>query len=188
MDEDKLIEQNKGLIFLAIKQMHLYWKTQDEYQDFIDAGYDGLLNGIRSYNKEKGIKPSTYYFTCIKHEIGKIIQRKNRKRCTGKVVSLNLQINEMNDELIDIIASDVDIQKEVEDKLLAERIVEIVEELPIEKDIEVIKHTFGLDGYRQISCSELAKQWGVNKNSIIFRKNRALRQLWRMLKEEDIWK
>lgn len=188
MSEEELIVKHKGLIFLAIKEMRLYWKTQDEYQDFVDAGYDGLLNGIRSYNKDKGIKPSTYYFTCIKHEIGKTIQRKTRKRCTGKVISLNLQINEVDDELIDIIASDVDIQKEVEDKLLAERIVEIVEELPIEKDIEVIKHNFGLDGYKQVSCSELARMWGVNKNSIIFRKNRALRQLWRMLKEEDIWK
>ena len=168
MSEEELILKHKGLIFLAIKEMHLYWKTQDEYQDFVDAGYDGLLNGIRSYNKEKGIRPSTYYFTCIKHEIGKTLQRKTRKRCTGKVISLNLQINEVDDELIDIIASDVDIQKEVEDKLLAERIVEIVEELPIEKDIEVIKHNFGLDGYKQVSCSELARMWGVNKNSIIF--------------------
>ena len=80
MEENSLIEEHKGLIYLAIKENHIYWKTEDEYQDYIDAGYDGLLQGIRTYDTTKGIKPSTYYYTCIKNEMIKVITLKNRKK------------------------------------------------------------------------------------------------------------
>ena len=45
---------------------------------------------------------------------------------------------------------------------------------------------FGLDGWEQMSASEIARRWGVNKNAIISRKNRALRRLWYRIMKEDL--
>ena len=91
-NENDLIEKHKALIFMAIKKEHLHWKTQDEYQDFIDAGYDGLLNGIRTFNPDKGFKESSYFYVCIRHEMIKVIVRKNNEKNSVKVSSLNIPI------------------------------------------------------------------------------------------------
>ena len=187
MEENNLIIENKGLIYLAIKEEHLYWKTQDEYQDFIDAGYDGLLNGIRTYNKDLGIKPSTYYYSCIKHEMIKVIQRKELRKNSIKTVSLNKTVGQDEiEELIDLIPDEVDLEQELQKQEQNERLHYLVDHLPKPKDRLVIKMIFGLDGWEQMSASEIARRWGVNKNTIIQRKNRALRKLWFKMQKEDI--
>ena len=187
MEENNLILEHKGLIYLAIKEEHLYWKTQDEYQDFIDAGYDGLLKGIRTYDTSKGIKPSTYYYKCIKHEMIKVIQRKELKKNSMKTISLNKSVGyEEVEELIDLIPDDIDIEQEITKNERNERLLYLVDHLPIAKDRYVIKMMFGLDGWEQMSASEIARRWGVNKNAIISRKNRALRRLWYRIMKEDL--
>lgn len=45
---------------------------------------------------------------------------------------------------------------------------------------------FGLDGWEQLTIEKIAKRWGVNKNVIITRKNRALNRLWLKLKSEGL--
>lgn len=185
--EDDLIVEHRGLIFLAIKNEHFYWKTDDEFQDFVDAGYDGLLQGIRTYDPNKNIKESTYYYTCIKNEMIKVITNKHRIKNQAKVVSLNTLVSDMEDtELIDLIPSTTDVEQEVFTMVRNERLIELINRLPIEKDRYVIKMMFGLDGWTQMSASAIARRWGVNKNSIIERKNRALRQLWYRIRNEGL--
>lgn len=189
MDENEKYLQYKGLIFLAIKNKHIYWKTEDEFQEYIDYGTDGLLKGIRTYDNTKGTKESTYVYKCIETEIKKKVYLQQAKKRTGKLVSLNKEIPETGDEIQDYIPSDIDVEKEVIDKLMSERLVEIIDEnIKIGKDREVIKYAYGLDNHKETNCSQLAKQWGVNKNAIITRKNRAIKQLWKKVKEEEIWK
>ena len=186
MEENNLILEHKGLIYLAIKEEHLYWKTQDEYQDFIDAGYDGLLKGIRTYNNTKGVKQSTYYYSCIKNEMFKVIQRKELKKNSIKTVSLNKIVGSEEDELIDLIPDDVDIEREITIKERKEKLLYLVDHLPIAKDRYVIKMMYGLDGWEQMNASEIARRWRVNKNAIISRKNRALKILWYRIKKEGL--
>lgn len=188
MDENEKYLQYKGLIFLAIKKKNIYYKTEDEFQEYVDVGTDGLLKGIRTYDNTKGVKESTYVYKCIETEIKKKVYLKTMKKRTGKVVSLNKVATDTGDEIIDLIASDVDVEKEVEDKIIGERIVEIIDTLPIKKDQEVVKFCYGLDKHEQLNCSQLARKWGVNKNAIITRKNRAIKKLWIKLKEEGICK
>ena len=190
MNENDKYLQYKGLIFLAIKKKHVYYKTEDEFQEYIDAGTDGLIKGIRTFDKTKNVKESTYVYKCIETEIKKRIYLNTMQKRKGETVSLNQLIGNNNDfeELIDFIPSEVDIEKEVEDKLVGERLVEIIETLPIEKDIEVIKYCYGLDNHKQMNCSQIARLWGVNKNAIISRKNRALGLLWKKVKEDELCK
>jgi len=190
MNENDKYLQYKGLIFLAIKNKHVYYKTEDEFQEYIDAGTDGLIKGIRTFDETKNVKESTYVYKCIETEIKKRIYIRTLKKNNEKVISLNTLIENSGnyEELMDFIPSEVDIEKEVEDKLLGERLVEIIETLPIEKDQEVIKYVYGLDNHKKMNCSQIARLWGVNKNAIISRKNRALGLLWKKVKEDEICK
>lgn len=186
MDEEELIKEHQPLIFLALKREHLFWKTQDELQDYIDAGYDGLLSGIRAYNDTKEVKQSTFYYTCIRNEMFKVITRKNRKKnSTYKTISLNVPITDV-DEIVDLIPDDTNLEEEYILKERNDKLIEMINRLPIERDRYVIKMLFGLDGWEKLNASQIANKWGVNKNAIIHRKNRALRILWYRIKKEGL--
>ena len=45
---------------------------------------------------------------------------------------------------------------------------------------------YGLDGYEQLSASEIARRWGVSKNAIIQRKNKALNILYYKIRKEGL--
>ena len=185
-NEEEIIKKQTPLIYLAIKKEHLYWKTEDEFQDFVDAGYDGLLKGIRNYDDTKGVKASTFYYTCIRHEMHKVIYKKNLKKNSMKTISLNTMITGQ-DEIGDLIPSDYDLESTIVQRIESERLIDLVDHLPIPRDRYVIKYLFGLDGYKEMSATKLAERWGVNKNAIIHRKNRALRQLWIRIKKDGLW-
>lgn len=184
MMENDLILKHKGLIYLAIKKEHLHWKTQDEYQDFVDAGYDGLLNGIRTFNPDKGFKESSYYYACIRHEMIKVIVRKNNEKNSVKVSSLNIPV-ENDIEIIELIPDIIDIEKEVFDNIRNEKLLGYVNQLK-PKDRYVIKMLFGLDGWKQTTAIEIARRWGVNKNTITARRDRALNNLLKRIKKEGL--
>lgn len=177
MNESEEYLENKGLIFLAIEKLHIYWRTEDEHQEYIDAGTDGLINAIRTYDESKGYKKSTYYYICIKNEMCKIIQLKKMKKRTADLVSLNTTIND-EIELLELIPDKLNIEADLLDNEKSKILNNLVDNLPIEKDREVIRYTFGLKGYPELNGEQLAKKWGVNKNAIYKRERRALVQLW----------
>ena len=182
MDEEQEYKRNIGLIYLTIKQLHLYWQTDDEFQDYVDAGTDGLIKGIRTYDLNKNIKKSTYYFSCIKHEILHLLTYKNTKKNKVEIVSYNKVIGQEGEQLIDFLASDINLEQELLNEERKETIIQAINSLPIEKDRYVIKFLYGLDGYEKLNMTQLGERWGCNKNAIMFRKNRALGQLWHKLR------
>lgn len=177
MNEEEEYIQNKGLIFLAIKKMHLYWKTPDERQEIEDAGVDGLLKGIRTYEEDRGYKKSTYYYTCIRNEICRMLYLKTMQKRTADVISLNKEVNE-EIEILELIPGETNLEAEALNKEKAKVLNELVDSLPIEKDREVIRYKYGLKGYPVLNGEQIAKKWGVNKNAIYHRERRALVQLW----------
>lgn len=183
-NEEQEYLENRGLIGIAFKQMHLYWKTQDDYQDYQDAGIDGLLRGIRTFDENREVKKSTYYYTCIRNEIHKKIVEKNRLK-NQRLISLNQIANDLDGtELIEVIPSEENIEELIINKDYTEYIAKEVESLKIKKDREVIKYYFGLKGYPKKNCKEIAKLLGVSSQSINVRKIRALEELRRKLEKE----
>ena len=80
--------------------------------------------------------------------------------------------------MLDLIPSDFNLEQKVEDNIRNEKLIEMIDHLPNMKDRLCIKMLYGLDGWHEISASELARRWGVNKNAIISRRNKVLRMLW----------
>lgn len=185
MNEEEEYLKNKPLINLALKKLNIHWSSQYEFEEYNDCGLDGLLQGIRTYDESKGVKRVTYYYACIRNQINRLVYQKQMKKRKGYYISYNTPVDEDGNEIIDFIASNTNIEKEVEEKLRNEKLLKLVNTLrPI--DSEVIKRIYGLDGYEPISIRELAKEYGLNHNAIAERRKRALNQLWLKIKKEGL--
>lgn len=181
-EQDKMIIDNIPLIHKVIKDLHCFYKTDDEYQEYYDYGLEGLINGVKSY--DNGIsKPGTYLYTCIKNMIVRCFQLSEMdKRKINKMpkVSLNRTIdNDSNDtELGELIADErINIEEEVEKKLQIEAIIKELNSMKNQKDALAIKMYYGLDGYLPKRYDEIASEFGVSRNMICHRINRALNKL-----------
>lgn len=167
---------------MAIKYKNYKYKNQDEFQEYFDAGEIGLLRGIRTYNPSMGYKISTYLYRCICNEIRNSVStcnRLKRKNAFGETISLNMIIENVNGdmcELIDLIPSDVNIEKQYERKYLIESIIDEVNMLK-EKDVEIMKRFYGIDGYTKQSVTDISKCLSMSRKSIYSRLNRNLKKL-----------
>lgn len=180
MNEEQLILDNIPLIYKCIKDMHLYWQTEDEFQAYYDAGLDGLMKGARQYDRSKDIKPSSFLYPCIKNEIMHLLTVKNlkkRKNEFGSDISLNLIVNEDSNsttEFVDFIPDlNTNIELEVEKKFELERLLSAVESLENEKDKLVVKMYYGLDGYESRTYESIGKSLNVTREMIRIRLKRA---------------
>ena len=68
MDKNKLYQKYKYLIPKVIKDINCQYRSQDEWQEYFDAGEIGLVIAINTFDINRGDK-STYFYTCIKHNI-----------------------------------------------------------------------------------------------------------------------
>jgi len=72
MNEDKLIEDNRGLVKSIVVEFHP--RNVTEYEEYEQAGLIGLMKAIRKYNPAKS-KLSTYAFYYIHGEISRYIKQ-----------------------------------------------------------------------------------------------------------------
>lgn len=189
MNKDDLIVENIPLIYKCIKDMHCYWKTEDEFQSLYDAGLEGLVRGASEYDDSKG-KPSTFLYPCIKNMIcrGIYLSECDKRKINKEVmVSLNKEVNSENDTTYEDFVEDpsINIEEEIEKKLELERLLNAVNSLENEKDKLVIKMYYGLDGYTSINSREIAKKWGCSHQLVNIRRRRAIENLKKYMNKQD---
>lgn len=115
----KLYEQFKPMIIKLVNR----WSRIGviEYDDLMQIALLALIHAYNTFDATKGKKFSSYVYDIIKYRIRKeiyIVDKKNKNKPT---ISLNTVIqNSEGDtaELIDLIADRVDLQEEIEDKLM----------------------------------------------------------------------
>ena len=192
MNEEQLILDNIPLIYKCIKDMHLHWQTEDEFQAYYDAGIDGLVKGTKQYDESKNVKLSTFLYSCIKNEIMHLLTIKNykkRKNEFGSDISLNLIVNEDSNsktEFVDFIPDlNTNVELEIENKLEFERLLNAVNNLKNEKDKLVVKMRYGLDGYEPRTYESIGKSLNVTKEMIRVRLKRAKNNLKQYLEKND---
>lgn len=78
-----LIERNLRLVAHIAKK---YASANVDQEDIISIGTIGLIKGINSYQKEKGVKLATYVARCIENEI--LMHFRSTKKLSQEV-SLN---------------------------------------------------------------------------------------------------
>ena len=110
MNKDVMFNENSGLIWKAIKDMHLYATKDMELDDYYQIGSMGLLRAIDTYDTNKGTQFSTYAVKCIKNEIGQYFQSQERdkRKMNTVTTSYNVETN-IGDSKVEIIDCVVDL-------------------------------------------------------------------------------
>ena len=110
MNKDVMFNENSGLIWKAIKDMHLYATKDMELDDYYQIGSMGLLRAIDTYDASKGVQFSTYAVKCIKNEIGQYFQSQERdkRKMNTVTTSYNVETN-VGDNKVEIIDCVVDL-------------------------------------------------------------------------------
>ena len=110
MNKDVMFNENSGLIWKAIKDMHLYATKDMELDDYYQIGSMGLLRAIDTYDTDKRTQFSTYAVKCIKNEIGQYFQSQERdkRKMNTVTTSYNVETN-IGDNKVEIIDCVVDL-------------------------------------------------------------------------------
>lgn len=158
-----IIEHNLRLILTNVRKFE---NTEYDLEDLCEISVIGLSKAVDTYDLNKNIKFSTYACACMNNEIFMFL-RKNKKH---KAVNSLYENVSQNDEcvksirLIDTIYDDFDFTTIYEEKILYERLNNILETLP-ERSKEIIKLYFGFYGkiYNQ---DEIAKKMNISQSYI----------------------
>lgn len=163
---EKIVTENINLVYHMLKKLG-YYHNLDEYEDIAMIG---LIKGVKSYDKSKGIALSTYLGTCIKNAIYNHSKlQSNPKRNNGILpVSLStiITIDSQKDiELQDILKSDVNVSNEVIEKILIEDIIKEIGLMSLEKQF-IINSYFGINDYEKLNQIQIAKKLNTSQTNI----------------------
>ena len=191
---EKLVLENTQLIHKVIKDMGLYYRTKDEYQEFYDSGLLGLINGAKTYDETQS-KTGTYLYKCIYNAIARELyvnsmQKRNNKY--GKDISIYTKVKEYENgrelTIFDITKDEtVNIEEEILRLDRAEKLYKAIDKLdPIEQDY--IKKYYGVFGYVQMTGEEIAKEYNISRQAVNTRIERIKRKLRKHLEKikEDL--
>lgn len=115
----KLYEQFKPMIIKLVRK----WSQLNiiEYDELMQIALLALIAARNSYDETRGKKFSSYVYDTIEYRIRKEIYLTNKKNKRYKTVSIYSTIESSEGstiELMDLIADDLDLQEEIEDKLM----------------------------------------------------------------------
>lgn len=190
MNEEQMILDNIPLIYKCIKKLNLYWKTEDEWQDYYNSGLIGLIKGVRTFDENKGNALSTYLIPCIENEIKHHLVSKTalrRLNVKGRDISIDEFLDdEENDEKLSILQDKrVSVEEEAIRNVQIDEIIHCLNKMENKKDVVVTKLYYGLDGFPELNYKEIASLFKVTITSIQDRIKRAIRRIKKELKEKE---
>ena len=174
---NKLIEHNLRLVAHIVKK---YESKNISSDDLISIGTIGLIKGIDSYNKKKGVKLTTYAAKCAENEI-LMYFRSNRKYNNN--VSLNDVIAHDKDGG-DITLIDVLEQKEensfnnLEHKENIKYLTMYLNVLS-KRELQIIKMRYGLFNEEEKTQKEIAKIMHISRSYVSRIEKRAIIKMLR---------
>lgn len=180
---DCLIERNLRLVAYIAKKYTMGDKDMD---DLISIGTIGLIKGIDSFDESKNIRLATYAARCVENEL-LMFMRSSRK--SAKDVYLYDSIgsdkegNEIN--LMDIIEyEDEDVVERVTRQGYISRLDGYVQEVLTEREQEILRMRYGLDGGEEKTQREIAAKYGISRSYVSRIEKKALEKLKRCYEEE----
>lgn len=159
-----LIEHNLRLVSHIVKK---YYSEYDEQEDLISLGTVGLIKGIDSFDMDKGARLVTYAARCIENEILMYFRSKKRD---ANVVSVNEPIDcdsEGNPlTLIDVIYTEDTISDDIDLKNKVRRLYELIDDVPDEREREIIIKRYGLYNTKAYTQREIAEKMNISRSYV----------------------
>lgn len=170
--KDDLVLNNINLIYMVLKQMDLY----DRSDDFYDVGLIGLVKAANTYDASKGYTFTTYATTLIKNQIRLEIRRDNSSKRKANVNALSLDapiyINENGDKiaLIDSIPSNFNIETYLIEKEQLSEVRQAISKLNAREQLLLVYYYDGMNQKDIAKIFHVSQAWVSRMIKSIIRK------------------
>ena len=177
-----LIERNLRLVAHVCKK---YSSTNVDNDDLISIGTIGLIQGINSFDQEKGVRLATYVSRCIDNEI--LMYLRSSKKLQSEVY-LNEPIGKDKDDNVVTLqevleANEKSIEDEVDLKLKIKLLYQKIKEVLKGREKDIIELRFGLNGKRPKTQKEIANSMGISRSYVSRIETKAIGKLAKEIKE-----
>lgn len=177
-----LIERNLRLVAHISKK---YSTTNIDQDDLISIGSIGLIKAINSFDNTKNIRLATYAARCIDNEILMFIRTSKK---TKAEVFLNESIGKDKDDneitLMDVIEKEETcIDDEIDLKFKIKELYNKMKEVLKDREINILKLRFGLNGIKPKTQNEIASMFGISRSYVSRIETKAIHKLSEVIKE-----
>ena len=160
----KLVEHNLRLVAHIIKK---YYTQTEDTDDLISIGTIGLIKGINTYRRDRGVRLTSYASRCIENEI--LMFFRSRRKSAGDV-SLSDAIETEDDSgslsLFDVVSEEQDLSEQVCEKELCAQLRREMERTLDERERRILTLRYGLDGAERHTQRETAELCAISRSYV----------------------
>lgn len=171
----KLIEHNLRLVSHLVRKYYGASPCQDE---LVSIGSLGLIKAVDSFNCENGARFATYAAKCIQNEI--LMYFRAQKKTAGDVsIHETIDIDRDGNPLtyMDIICCDDTIAQELDLKVHAKRLYELVKYTLSPRERQIIVWRYGLDGAAPRTQMEISEKLRISRSYVSRIEKKALEKM-----------
>ena len=172
---NKLIEHNLRLVSHIIKKYYTQSKDQD---DLISIGTIGLIKGISTFKIDKNVRLATYLSRCIENEI--LMHFRATRKLQGEVsLSDSLDSDQEGNalSLMDVISVDDTMLEDLDTKESCLKVRRCVASCLTEREADVIRLRYGLDGEEPLTQREVAAKYDISRSYVSRIEKKAVEKL-----------
>ena len=169
---NRLVEHNLRLVAHIIKK---YYTTADNQDDLISIGTIGLIKAVNTFRPDKKIRLATYASRCIENEI--LMYFRSQRKLQGEVsLSDTIETDGSGDALylLDVVGTDDTMLSDLQDKDNCLRVRRAVAECLTDREADIIRRRYGLDGHAPHTQKQVAALYGISRSYVSRIEKRAL--------------
>ena len=178
---NRLVEHNLRLVAHIIKK---YYTQSDNQDDLISIGTIGLIKAVNTFRPDKNIRLATYASRCIENEI--LMYFRSQRKLQGEVsLSDTIETDGSGDSLylLDVVGTDDTMLSDLQDQENCLRVRRAVQECLTEREADIIRRRYGLDGFLPQTQRQVAAHYGISRSYVSRLEKRALEKLDQALGE-----
>ena len=171
---NRLVEHNLRLVAHIIKK---YYTTADNQDDLISIGTIGLIKAVNTFRPDKNIRLATYASRCIENEI--LMFFRSQRKLQGEVSLSDTIETDGGDPLylLDVVGVDDTMLSDLQDKDNRLRVRKAVAECLTDREADIIRRRYGLDGHTPHTQRQVAALYGISRSYVSRIEKRALEKL-----------
>ena len=178
---NRLVEHNLRLVAHIIKK---YYTQAANQEDLISIGTIGLIKAVNTFQPDKKIRLATYASRCIENEI--LMHFRAQRKLQGEVsLSEAIETDKAGNALYlqDVVGADDTMQEDLEGREDQRLIRRLVGECLTDREADVIRRRYGLDGHPPQTQRQVAAAYGISRSYVSRIEKRALEKLEAALRE-----
>lgn len=172
---EKLIVHNLRLVSHIVRK---YYSSSRMQEDLVSVGSLGLIKAVDSFDIENGARFATYAAKCIQNEILMFFRQQRKLQAE---VSINDAIDVDRDgnplTYIDVISCEENLADDLDLRLDGAKVRTYVDTVLGERERQIVKLRYGLDGRDTLTQREVAALLGISRSYVSRIEKSALEKL-----------